>query len=202
MKATTVAAAAAAAAWALLVAASPRWFFVAAAPLCVVWMSLSARAAPPGLAARLRPRAADLALGLALAVPLYAGARGLLWAGCGGLGTSLCAPLAAMFERFDTRALLPALVLALLVAPAEELFWRGVVQQRLVARLGPWRGVALATALAVAASLATGEPFLALATAPSYAAWGALAAWRRSLAAPIVCHAAWTLLIAVIWPPL
>jgi hypothetical protein len=36
---------------------------------------------------------------------------------------------------------------------------------------------------------------------PTYAAWGALAAWRGSLAAAIVSHAAWTLLIAVVAPP-
>lgn len=201
MNATTASAVAAGAAWALLVASSPRWFFLAAAPFCAAWIALSIRAAPPGLAARLRPRGSDVAIGLAAAGVLYAGSRALLWAGCGGLGDALCAPLASMFARFDTRTLPAAAVLGLLVAPAEELFWRGVVQERLVARLGAWRGVAVATAIATALSLASGEPFLALATAPSYAAWGALAAWRRSLAAPIVSHAAWTLLVAVLAPP-
>jgi len=196
-----MAAAVVAAAWALLVAASPRWFFLAAAPLCAVWMGLSARAAPPGLAARLRLRAGDLGLGVALAVVLYAGTRAFLWAGCGGLGRGLCGPVAELLGRFEVRALGPALVLALLAAPAEELFWRGVVQEALVARLGAARGIAAATGLAVAGALATGEPLLALATAPTYAAWGALAAWRRSLAAPIVSHAVWTLLVAVLARP-
>jgi hypothetical protein len=198
VNATTAAAAAAAAAWALLVAASPRWFFLAAAPLCAAWIALSARAAPPGLAARLRPRGADLALALAVAVALYGGTRAVLWAGCGGLTRALCAPAAGMLARFETRTLVSALVLGLLAAPAEELFWRGVVQARLAARLGAPRAVALATGIAVAAALASGEPLLALATAPTYAAWGALAAWRGSLAAPIASHAAWTLLVAVL----
>ena len=201
MKATTLAAAAAAAAWALLVSASPGWFFAAAAPLCAVWMALSARAAPPGLAARLRPRAADLALGLGVAAVLYAGARLVVWAGCGGPTDALCGPLAALLGRFHARALLPALVLGLLAVPAEELFWRGVVQERLVARLGAPLAVAAATGIAVAVALAFREPLLALATAPTYAAWGALAAWRRSLVAPIVSHAAWTLLVMVLAPP-
>jgi membrane protease YdiL (CAAX protease family) len=107
-----------------------------------------------------------------------------------------------MFVRFHTRAVLPALALALLVAPAEELFWRGVVQERLAARVGAWRAVALATALAVAVALASGEGFLALATAPTYAAWGALAAWRRSLLPSIVSHSAWSVLVASIAPPI
>lgn len=201
MTATPAAAAAAAALWALLVAASPRWFFLAAGPFCAAWIALSLAAAPPGARARLRPRAPDLALGLATAGLLYAGTRAFLWATCGGLTDALCGPLASMFVRFETRSLPAALALGLLVAPAEELFWRGVVQERLAARLGRARAVAAATALAVALALASGEPFLALATAPTYAAWGALAAWRRSLVAPVVSHSAWSVLVASLAPP-
>jgi membrane protease YdiL (CAAX protease family) len=201
VNATTAFAAVVAAAWSLLVAASPRGFFLVAAPLCAGWMLLSARAAPPGLGARLRPRAADLALALALAAVLYAGTRAFLWAGCGGVTRALCGPVAALLGRFEARAPGPALVLALLAAPAEELFWRGLVQERLARRLGAVRGVAAATALAALVALAAGEPVLALATVPTYAAWGALAAWRGSLAAPILSHAVWTLLVAVIAPP-
>jgi membrane protease YdiL (CAAX protease family) len=202
VKAITAAAAGAAAVWALLVAASPRGFFAAAAPFCALWLLLSARAAPPGLSARLRPRPGDLGLALSTALLLYALSRAFLWAGCGGLTDVLCGPLAAMFHRFDTRGLLPALVLGLLVAPAEELFWRGFVQERLALRFGRAPAVALATALAVALALATGEPFLALATAPTYAAWGALAAWRRSLVPSLVSHSAWSVLVAAVAPPL
>ncbi len=200
MKPTTAAAAAAAAVWALFVAASPAWFFPAAAPLCAVWIALSARAAP-GLAARLRPRWGDLGLALSTALLLYAGARAFLWAGCGGISDVLCAPLASMFARFHPRGLGPALVLGLLAAPAEELFWRGVVQARLEPRLGRGRAVAAATGIAVAVALATGQPFLALATAPTYAAWGALAAWRGSLVPSIASHAAWSVLVASVAPP-
>jgi membrane protease YdiL (CAAX protease family) len=200
VKATT-AAAAVAAGWALLVAASPRWFFAAAAPLCAVWLALSARAAPPGLPGRLRPNWGDLGLALSTALALYAGARVFLWAGCGGASDVLCAPLAATFARFHPRGLGPALALGLLVAPAEELFWRGVVQARLAPRLGRWGAVGAATALAVAVALATREPLLALATAPTYAAWGALASWRGTLVPSILSHSAWSVLVASIAPP-
>jgi len=201
VKATTVAAGAAAAVWALLVAASPRWFFFAAAPFCALWIALSLRAAPAGTAARLRPRASDVGVAATLALVLYAATRAFLWAGCGGATDALCAPLGAMFVRFHTRTLLAGVVLGMLVAPAEELFWRGFVQERLVLRFGRWRAVLVTTGLAVALALATREPFLALATVPTYAAWGALAAWRRSLVAPIVSHAVWSVLIATVAPP-
>jgi CAAX protease family protein len=201
VNATTAAAAAAAAAWAALVSASPPWFFVAAAPFCALWIALSARAASEGLGARLRPRPGDLALALALAILLYAGARAVLLAGCGGLSDALCRPLASVYERFHTRSAFAAAVLGLVVAPAEELFWRGLVQERLTRRFGRSMAVAVTTLLAVLVALASGERFLALATLPTYAAWGALAAWRGSLVAPIVSHAVWSVLVASVAPP-
>lgn len=201
MNATTAAATGAAILWALLVAASPPWFFAAAAPFCALWIVLSLRASLPGGRKRLRPSGGDAALAIGVALLLYAGARAFLWAGCGGLVEALCGPLHATFDRFATRGVLPALALGLLVAPAEELFWRGVVQERLVARLGRVRGVLAATSLAVALALATGEPFLALATAPTYAAWGALAAWRGRLFPSVLSHSIWSVLVASVAPP-
>jgi membrane protease YdiL (CAAX protease family) len=188
--------------WALLVAASPPRFFAYAAPASLAWMGLSALAAPPGLAARLRPRALDVALGIAIGLVLYAGSRLFLWALCGGFTDALCGPLGAMFERFRTRALLPGLTLFFLIAPAEELFWRGVVLARVGARHGPAAGIAVSTLGAVLLALATREPFLALATLPTYATWGALVAWRGSLVPALVSHALWTTLVAVLAPPI
>lgn len=204
-----------AAGWAVLVAAGPRWFLAAAAPWCAVWMALSALAASPGLRARLAPRAVDVALGLAAAAALYGAARAFLWAFCGGLSHALCGPTSEILARFGTRGSAPAaLVLGALVAPAEELFWRGAVQARLEAWLGRGAGVAglrpgatgalaaLATAaIASAVALATGQAFLALATFPTYVAWGLLAAWRKSLVPAIASHAVWTVLVAVLLPP-
>jgi membrane protease YdiL (CAAX protease family) len=195
------AAAAAALAFSLLVAASPPSFFALAAPLCVGWIAISLAAAPPGVRRGLRPTPQDVLLGVGAGLLLYGLSRAFLWLGCGGLSDVLCAPLAEMFVRFRTRALFPAIALLLLVAPAEELFWRGVVQARLGERLGAAAGVALATLLAVALALATDEPFLALATAPTYAVWGVLAAWRASLVPAIVSHALWSALIASAAPP-
>jgi membrane protease YdiL (CAAX protease family) len=189
------------AAWSLLVSRSPPWFFAAAAPLCLLWLGASAAAAPPGLRARLRPRAGDVAVGLLAGLALYALTRLFLAGACGGITDALCRPTVEMYVRFRPRAVLPALTIALLVAPAEELFWRGVVQGHLAARLRPAVAVGLATGLAVAVALAAGEPLLALATAPTYAAWGALATWRRSLVPAIASHALWSVLVASVAPP-
>jgi membrane protease YdiL (CAAX protease family) len=188
-------------AFALLVARSPPAFFLIASPLCALWMAASALAAGPGLRGRLRVRTADVLLGLAAAALLYAGAVLVLRLFCGGLSDALCAPLEGTLLRFRARNLQAALAIAFLVAPAEELFWRGVVQGRLAARVGPVAGVGASVAIAVAVALATGEPFLALATLPTYAAWGALTAWRGSLVPALVSHAAWSVLVASLAPP-
>jgi hypothetical protein len=189
-------------AWTALVAASPPDFFLLASPAAARWLALSAAAAAPGLRARLRPGKGDLWLGLAAALLLYAGARLFLWALCGGLSDVLCLPLAETYARFRTRALPPGLALGLLIAPAEELFWRGVVQGRLTPRLGAPRAVAATAIAATLLALASGEPFLALATLPTHIVWGALAAWRGGLAPALLSHAAWSVLIAAAAPPM
>lgn len=188
--------------WSVLVARSPPAFFEIAAPFCLLWGGLSLLAAPRrGEPAR--PRLVpNLALGVAVGLVLYALSRAFLWASCGGVTDVLCAPLAGMYARFETRSLLAALALGLLVAPAEELFWRGVIQAHLARRLGAAGAVLASTGLAVLVALATDEPFLALATAPTYAAWGALTARTRSLVPAVVSHAVWSVLVASVAPPL
>jgi len=195
------ASAGAALAWAGLVARSPPGFLSAAAVFCLLWIPLCAAAAPPGLADRLRPHLADLALGAGAGLLLFGATRAFLWVFCGGFSDALCGPMEAMFARFHTRGLWPALVLGLLVASAEELFWRGVVQAWLARWMGAERAVPLAVLAAVLLTLASGETFLALATLPTYAAWGALVAWRGSLVPALVSHATWTLLVASLLPP-
>jgi membrane protease YdiL (CAAX protease family) len=195
-----LASAAAALGWTALVASSPPRFFAWAAPFAAAWMALSAGAAPPDLRERLRLRSADLALAVAIGVGLYVAARLFLWAFCGGLSTALCGPMADMFVRYRTRAFLPAVALGLVIAPAEELFWRGVVQARLAPRIGEVPAVAAAAAIPTLLALGSGEPFLALATLPTYAVWGLLAV-RRGLPAAVVSHALWSVLIAAVVPP-
>jgi membrane protease YdiL (CAAX protease family) len=200
VRATAAAAAGAAGAWALLVSASPPWFFLAAGPLCAAWIALSARAAPPGLAARLRPRAGDLGAGLALALVLFAGTRAVLWTGCGGVTDALCAPVAAMFARFQTRTPLAGIVLVAVVAPAEELFWRGFVQRRLERRLGRWRAAAASAAAYGGAHVVTGNLTLTGAAGVAGAYWSALAAMGMPMAALVVSHVAWDVWIFLLSP--
>jgi membrane protease YdiL (CAAX protease family) len=90
--------------------------------------------------------------------------------------------------------------LALVIAPAEEFFWRGVVQGVLRPRLGRVGCALVAAVLSSLLLLAFGERLLALAALPTSLFWGLLAEWRRSLVASWVSHALWDVLIVVLAP--
>ncbi|MHB8876482.1 MAG: CPBP family glutamic-type intramembrane protease, partial [Myxococcaceae bacterium] len=134
-------------------------------------------------------------------VLLYAGSRLVLWLMCGGATRILCGPLEEVFTRFQTRGPGPALVLVLIIAPAEELFWRGLVQERLRARVSPALAVGLTAVLSALLLALFGQWLLALAALPTALIWGGLKQWRGSLVPAIVSHATWDLLIAVLVPP-
>ena len=113
------------------------------------------------------------------------------------------------FERhvdliYDQRrglSLPAALVLAAaVVAPGEELFWRGLFQGRLAGATG-WVVATLVTwAVYVVANAASGSLPILAAAVVSGAVWGALALWTHGVLASLACHSLWTALM-VAAPP-
>ena len=94
--------------------------------------------------------------------------------------------------------------LALVIGPAEELFWRGLIQKRLIERYGPLKGAVLGTAAYAGAHLVTGNVTLIGAASIAGAFWGGLHALGVPISSLIVSHAVWdvlTFLIAPIAPP-
>ncbi|MCC6176949.1 MAG: CPBP family intramembrane metalloprotease [Chloroflexi bacterium] len=149
-----------------------------------------------------RPRARpwDVALGLASAAGLY----GIFQVG-DLLARRIMPKGSEEIESiYALRGLRPdaelALRLTAVIAPAEELFWRGYVQQRLARGHGAWPGAVLATAWYGAAHLMSGNLTLAAAATIACAYWGALRAAGMSLPAVIVSHIAWDLWIFLIAP--
>jgi membrane protease YdiL (CAAX protease family) len=149
---------------------------------------------------RLRPRGRDVAAGLATAAGLYVVfqvgdrmARRIMPSGSEDIG-----------DVYALRRLRPtpelAARLALVIAPAEELFWRGFVQRRLSHRLGPWPGAAAAAALYGGAHVATGNLTLIGAAGVAGASWSALAAAGLPMPALIVSHIAWDVWIFLVAP--
>lgn len=142
----------------------------------------------------LRPTVADVAIGVVAAGVLY----GVFWAGSAILRRWLPAVAAQVDDLYDVRSVrrparLPITAVLLLVGPCEELFWRGLVQER--------AGFAVALAGYAAVHLWERKAVLVLAAVVGGAFWGALFSWRGTLVAPLVSHALWDLAV-VVWRPL
>lgn len=147
-----------------------------------------------------RPNRKDVALGLASAAALYGIfqvgdrlARRLMPAG--GPEIEAIYDLRTLRSRLEL-----ATRLALIIGPAEELFWRGLVQKRMHDALGPLKGALLASAAYGGAHAVTGNLTLIGAATVAGTFWGLLSAVGMSPAALIVSHATWDITIFLIAP--
>jgi membrane protease YdiL (CAAX protease family) len=90
--------------------------------------------------------------------------------------------------------------LATVIGPAEELYWRGLVQAELARRLGPARGAAAAAVIYGGAHVATGNPTLVGAASVAGGVWSALAALGMPMPALVVSHVVWDIWIFLVQP--
>ncbi len=147
---------------------------------------------------RLRPR--DVALGLGVAAGLYGVfqvgdrvARRVLPSGDKNIG-----------EIYELRELRPrdeiALRLAAVIGPAEELFWRGLLQRSVAHRWGRARSAMASTAAYGGAHLVTANPALVGAATVAGLYWSLLASLGTPMATLIVSHVAWDIYIFLVAP--
>jgi uncharacterized protein len=92
------------------------------------------------------------------------------------------------------------LLMALLIGPGEEVFWRGFLQRRWQARFGADRGFLLATGLYAAVHIGSGNAMLVLAAAVCGLFWGYLYRRTGSLLLVAVSHTVWDLAVFVLFP--
>jgi membrane protease YdiL (CAAX protease family) len=90
--------------------------------------------------------------------------------------------------------------LATIVGPAEELFWRGLVQSALMRRYGRWRGAALAAGAYAGVHIVTGNFTLFGAAGVAGAHWCALYALGAPLGVLVVSHVTWDVWIFLVQP--
>ncbi len=151
-------------------------------------------------ARRTRVRRRDVAIGLGSAAVLYATFR------AGDRFARRVVPTGArdIAEIYSLRELRPApeiaLRLATVIGPAEELFWRGLVQESLMARHGRWRGAALAALAYAGVHLVTGNVTLVGAAGVAGAHWCALYAAGVPIGALVVSHVTWDVWIFLLQP--
>lgn len=94
-----------------------------------------------------------------------------------------------------------ALLLLLIIGPAEEIFWRGFVQRRLMQRWGRNAGFFAATALYTAVHIPSLNFMLIMAALVVGFCWGAIYRFLPNhLAALIVSHAVWDACAFIIFP--
>lgn len=186
-------------------------FFPATAKHIPFWPAMSASALILGSIACLaersileklrKTRLLDLLLGIALAAAFWL----MFWA-CEKIATGLFGfarpQIDSIYALADgsSKWVLGAILL-FLIGPAEELFWRGFVQNRLARRFGAWRGFLLATALYSAIHIWSFNPMLILAAAVIGSAWGLIYRYfPNRLGAIAISHSLWDALAFVFFP--
>lgn len=181
----------AAVAWGLLFALGRRGFWPRAAAAGAAIGAYALVVLRDELPDLLRPTGADVALGVAAAAVLWAVFR------VGDRLLSRTFPrLSAEVDdlyavRGETSSRTMLLVLSM-IGPAEELFWRGLVQSR--------AGIVVALAGYTLVHVWERKPILLVAALAGGAFWGAWFAWTGTLVAPIVSHLLWDLAV-IVWFP-
>ncbi|MBD3309268.1 CPBP family intramembrane metalloprotease, partial [candidate division KSB3 bacterium] len=93
-----------------------------------------------------------------------------------------------------------ALLLLVVTSPAEEIFWRGVVQRSLMRKLPPFQGFFLAALCYAGVHLCTLNLPLVLAAFMAGVFWGGLYIAQKSLVPVIISHALWSVTVFLIFP--
>lgn len=187
-----VAAGAAAAVWAVLVHLSPLGDWWVQKVFCLGWMGLAWKALRPEELPRLRPRGREALLGAAVGAVMVALCWGVARGVCEGTSLAVCAPVQTLIARAAEVRLGSLVGIALIIVPAEELFWHGTVHGALRPRVGRVASAVLSTALLGVSYLLVGEWELALLVVPTFLAWGLLVEWRRNVWSACACHMVWT----------
>ncbi len=195
--------------WATAGLAACFWFATFYLSFSVFWIKIGFSAAclaliairlQPQLVKSLRPDCKALIQGVVSAVILW----GIFW--CGKQVSTLLFPFAggqigaiygkgAGFSRWGVFFLL-----LLVTGPAEEIYWRGFLQQNLMARYGAVRGWLAATAVYALVHIWSFNFMLIGAAAVAGAFWG-LCYWRWGRLAPVVIsHSLWSAFVFSVVP--
>ncbi|MEP6598895.1 MAG: CPBP family intramembrane glutamic endopeptidase [Actinomycetota bacterium] len=147
-----------------------------------------------------RPRPRDLATGAAIAASLY----GVFQLGDRAARVVMPNGAADIEDIYALRHMRPvpeiAARLALIIGPAEELYWRGLLQSALTRRYGRTVGAAAAAGCYGAVHLASGNPTLVGAATVAGTGWSAFAAAGVPMPALVFSHIIWDIWIFLVQP--
>lgn len=92
------------------------------------------------------------------------------------------------------------LVLVFITSPAEEIFWRGFLQEKLMNKFGKLQGLVIGALIYGLVHIWSMNFMLVGAALVAGVFWGYLYYRYRNLSILIISHAIWTVTIFVVWP--
>lgn len=164
-------------------------------------LSLLATLFAPGWWKRVRLTPANILLGVAIAVALW----GIFWVGdkLSQLMFDFARPQVDTIygmKEGESPWLLTGLML-FLIGPAEEIFWRGYVQQKLSERWNANKGLIVTTLIYALVHAGSCNFMLTMAALVAGAAWGVLYRFfPERFAAIIISHALWDVAVFIWFP--
>lgn len=146
-------------------------------------------------------RWSDVPLGVAIGAALWA----LFWVGdkvAGWMFPFAEGEIGSIYSMRDgTSYLLIGALLLFVVGPAEEIFWRGFVQEECSKRWSPTVGFIITTAIYALAHIWAMNFMLIAAAAVAGGAWGLLyRLYPQRLWALIISHAVWDVAVFLVFP--
>ena len=100
----------------------------------------------------------------------------------------------------DTNPMIIIFILLFITSPAEEIFWRGYLQNKLMTRYGDLVGFVFGTLIYGLVHIWSMNFMLVGAAMIAGAFWGLMYLKYRNVSMLIISHAAWTFSIFVLWP--
>ncbi|MBN1463338.1 MAG: CPBP family intramembrane metalloprotease [Paludibacteraceae bacterium] len=92
------------------------------------------------------------------------------------------------------------LLLAFLVGPAEEIFWRGYVQRTMSTKYGDWTALIVTTLVYALVHIWSFNFMLIMAALVCGAFWGLLYKYTKNMVTLIISHAVWDVLVFILFP--
>jgi hypothetical protein len=139
-------------------------------------------------------------IGLIHAIFLYALSRFGIWLFTNFFESTIQQILAVYQTRLQAPYWLIGGLLFFLIGPAEEIFWRGFAQDRLMKKFGVKQGTVIALFFYTFAHIWAFNPMLLLAAFVVGLHWSIMYSKFKSLIPGIISHSVWDLLIFVILP--
>ncbi|NLI71980.1 MAG: CPBP family intramembrane metalloprotease [Bacteroidales bacterium] len=104
----------------------------------------------------------------------------------------------ALKEGKNTKLI--ALGLLFIMGPAEEIFWRGYVQQNFIDKYGEWEGFVFATLIYALVHIWSFNFMLVMAALVCGIFWGLMYRYNKNLVPLIISHAVWDAAVFIWFP--